>query len=75
MSLSTKSYSTELSDWIKAHKNIKVYASYNNFMNTNDYPAKYEFVYACGYDSRIVYKNIDIKYNSNRIIMLADKVK
>ena len=37
LSLSTKSYSSELSDWIKAHKNIKVYASYNNFINTNDY--------------------------------------
>lgn len=37
--------------------------------------AKYEFVYASGYDSRIVYKNIDLKYNSNRIILLADKIK
>lgn len=75
LSLSSKSFSIELSEWIRSHNNIKVYASYNNVINTNDYPAKYDFVYAFGYDNRINYKNIDIQYNSSKIILLSKRIK
>ena len=75
LSLSTKSYSEELSQWIQMHKNIKIYASYNNNLNTNDYPAKYDNVFASGFDSRISYKSIDIKYKNNRVILLSKNIK
>jgi hypothetical protein len=72
ISLSTKTKDKDLESWIKNHKEIIVYASYNNKINSYDYPAMYSKVYASGSDSRINYKNIDFKYRNNYIIILPN---
>lgn len=70
ISLSNKKKHLELEKWIDEHKNtIKVFASYNNVHNTNDYPAMFKNVYASGTDNNIDYKSIDFHYRSNRIVM------
>ena len=70
ISLSNKKKYLELEKWIDEHKDtIKVFASYNNVHNTNDYPAMFKNVYASGTDSNIDYKSIDFHYRSNRIVM------
>jgi uncharacterized protein YprB with RNaseH-like and TPR domain len=70
LSLSSKNYSVELENWIyNNRKEITVYCSYNNKINTLDYPAMYENVIASGHNN-ITYKECDIKYRSNRIIVL-----
>lgn len=49
ISLSGKRYSEELEKWITSHSDdVKVYASYNNLLNTFDYPAQYEKVIGVG---------------------------
>lgn len=73
ISLSTKTYSRELESWINEHYNdIKIYASYNNLINTKDYPAMYDHVIGSGTDNRIVYKKEDLKYLSNDIKLFYD---
>lgn len=70
ISLSSKYYSQELGDWIKQYKDkIKIYCSYNNKINTNDYPAMYEYVVASGHND-ITYKEIDKKYRSDTLVIL-----
>lgn len=70
LSLSNKKEYPELKQWIENHKHIiKVYASYNNLHNSNDYPAMFENVYGSGMDRNIGYKSIDIQYRSNRILV------
>lgn len=72
ISLSSKIYSDDLQNWIREHKDIKIYASYNNKMNTYDYPAIYEGVIASGaHDERTQFKEIDVKYRSQNIIGLT----
>ena len=75
ISLSTKTMNNELKSWIKDHNEILIYASYNNRINSYDYPAMYPKVYASGTDSRINYKDIDIKYKNNNIIILPNVFK
>lgn len=74
LSISTKLYSKELENWIKEHnKSIQLYSSYNNLLNSRDYPAMYDYVIASGNNSQINYKKIDIKYETNKIVL--DKKK
>lgn len=69
ISLSSKIYSDGLQNWISEHKDIKIFASYNNKINTYDYPAMYEGVVASGkYNDVIKFKECDVKYNSMNII-------
>lgn len=63
ISLSSKEYSDELNNWISLHKDvIKIYASYNNLINSYDYPAMYDYVIASGSNKNIEYKDIDFNY-------------
>ncbi len=72
ISLSSKIYSDDLQNWIREHKDIKIYASYNNRINTYDYPAMYEEVIASGeYNEITKFKEIDVKYRSQNIIGLT----
>lgn len=72
ISLSSKKYSSEIESWIKANPQIKVYASYNNLINSFDYPAMYEKVIGVGKKVDIEYKNIDKVYYNNRIIIIPN---
>lgn len=69
ISLSSKFYSSELDNWIINHPEIQIYASYNNKLNTSDYPAMYSEVIASGADDNIEYKEIDERYASNQIVL------
>lgn len=74
ISLSSKVYSTQLQEWIDNNPDIIVYASYNNKVNTFDYPAMYENVIASGEkNSKIEFKKNDIKYKSKKIISIRNK--
>ncbi|GEM_PF-1054780 len=66
---------TELESWIAEHEEITVYASYNNLLNSFDYPAMYVGVFASGSNPKILYKKTDIKYKSNKIILLTNTIK
>lgn len=72
ISLSSKKYSSEIESWIKANPQIKVYASYNNLINTFDYPAMYDKVIGVGKKVGIEYKDIDKVYYTNRIIVIPN---
>lgn len=39
-------------------------------MNSLDYPAMYEGVIGSGYDERISYKEGDIKYDKNKVVIV-----
>lgn len=70
LSISTKIYSKDLENWIKEHnKSIQLYSSYNNLLNSRDYPAMYDYVIASGSNSKIPYKDFDTKYKKNIIIL------
>ncbi len=49
---------------------ITIYSSYNNKTNSLDYPSMYENVIGSGYKKEIEYKDIDMLYKSNRIIII-----
>lgn len=71
ISLSGKIDSNELKTWLKENSsNLKVFSSYNNRISTFDYPAGYENVIGSGIDSRINWGKNDIRYHSNKIIIL-----
>ena len=69
ISLSSKKYDSELENWIKQHPNVKIYCSYNNQINTLDYPALYESTIASDTSKKINYKSIDKKYHTNKIFI------
>ena len=57
--------------WIKENNDMTVYCSYNNKLNSlADYPAMYSGVIASGSDNKIKYKDIDMHYDSNKIILI-----
>ena len=72
ISLSSKVKSAEFQDWISNHREIKVFASYNNLLNSIDYPAMYMGVYGSGTKTKIKYKDIDKVYRSDEIVILPD---
>lgn len=73
ISLSSKFYSDEVQSWISMNKNdIVIYASYNNELNTLDYPAKYNDVIGVGSSSKIEKKECDIIMKSNKIILISN---
>ncbi|BCJ93542.1 hypothetical protein acsn021_11110 [Anaerocolumna cellulosilytica] len=73
ISLSSKIYSLEVQEWIKENKDkITIFCSYNNRLNSSDYPAMYENVIASGFNGQISYKSIDKKYGGNKILLLSD---
>lgn len=76
ISLSSKFYSKEVQNWISTNKNcITIYASYNNELNTLDYPAKYMDVIGVGASKKIEKKKEDIIVKSNKIILISDGLK
>lgn len=75
ISLSSKVYSVDLEKWIKENPDIKVFASYNNLINSVDYPAMYENVYGSGKKEEIKYKDIDYTYYTNKVIIFPEIFK
>lgn len=76
ISLSTSKYSEELELFIKEHiSNITIFASYNNLVESNDYPAMYEGVIGVGKASEIKFKSLDISYKSSKIILKNNFLK
>ncbi|MCL1881672.1 MAG: hypothetical protein FWF76_05790 [Oscillospiraceae bacterium] len=69
ISLSSALRNDELQEFINNNPEIVIYASYNNQLNTLDFPAMYENVIGSGSDSRIQYKDIDRHYRTNKIVM------
>ena len=75
ISLSSKEYNETLETWLKVHRdNIQVFASYNNQLNTFDYPAMYDYVIGSGNGKKIFYKDIDQIYKSD-LILINKKLK
>jgi len=74
ISLSSKQQNNELREWLLVHKDIKIFASYNNRLNSSDYPAMYDTVIGSGSDNKVKYKRIDVKYKSNKIIILHNGI-
>lgn len=67
ISYSGKYESEELKDWINKHSDeITIYASYNNYSNTLDYPAMYKKVIGVGCN---VTKKKDVSVRNNRLIV------
>lgn len=69
MSISSKYYSSDIETWIKDNSHIKVFASYNNLINSIDYPAMYEEVYGSGKKVDIEFKDKDYTYLTNKVIV------
>lgn len=69
MSISSKYYSADIESWIKDNSHIKVFASYNNLINSIDYPAMYEEVYGSGKKVDIEFKDKDYTYFTNKVIV------
>lgn len=74
MSLSTTSNEEELQKWISRNQEeITIYASYNNLVNSLDYPAMYKGVIASGCDDRrVTYKSTDKCYYNNNVVLSND---
>lgn len=63
ISLTSKQYSKDLENWISQNKDsVQIYASYNNLLNSYDYPAMYDNVIASGSNNNINLKAIDRYY-------------
>ena len=76
ISLSSKFYSDEVQSWISKNKNdIVIYASYNNELNTLDYPAKYNDVIGVGSSPKIEKKKCDVIMKSSKIVLISNKLK
>lgn len=76
ISLSSKCYSEELENWISHNSDkIEIYASYNNTLNSFDYPAQYESVIGVGTSEVVNSKDIDVLYKSNNIIVMSFGIK
>lgn len=70
ISLSSKQYSKDLENWISQNKDsIQIYASYNNLLNSYDYPAMYDNVIASGSNKKIDFKDIDKYYRKSTILV------
>ena len=69
LSLSTKKREETLQEWLN-NTELRVYSSYNNLLNSLDYPSMYENVIASGCDnSKIKYKDMDVCYANNKVIV------
>ena len=69
ISLSTKKYDEDLNTWLDENPDVTVFCSYSNQDNTYDYPAMYTKVIASGTSNNILYKEKDVRYHSNLIIV------
>lgn len=75
ISLSSGYYSETLEAWIEEHQDeVTIYASYNNLFNTVDYPAQYSNVIGVGSGFKVEYKEIDVKYRTNKIFLVGNGV-
>lgn len=71
ISQSSTIYSESLQQWIRENHDTVVYASYNNLLNTWDYPAMYDGVIGCTKrNMEISYKKIDRLYRTNHLLVL-----
>ena len=75
LSVSTCVYNQEIASWIKNNQDIQIYASYSNLKNSIDYPAMYEDVVGSGFWEKIPYKENDVVYESNEIIICNHKIR
>ena len=75
ISLSSKKKSNDVEEWILKNSDIIVFCSYNNQINTYDYPAMLDGTISSGVNDGINYKENDVKYKSNRIIIINNGIK
>lgn len=75
ISLSSKRRNINIEEWILANPEITVFCSYNNKINTFDFPAKYFGTVSSGANNNMDYKENDVKYRSNRIIVINKRVR
>lgn len=76
ISLSSKYYYSDMENWLNKHSGeITVYASYNNHLNTLDYPAKYNRVIGVGSSKKIEKKENDIIFKNNKVILFVSGIK
>ncbi len=76
ISMSSNKFSNKLQNYIENNQDeLKVFASYHNLEQTLDYPAMYDNVIASGKKSRIIFKNNDIEYRSNNIVLISKDIK
>lgn len=74
ISLSSNYYLNEWQQWITAHYDeITIFTSYNNTINTLDYPANYENLKGVYSSFYVKAKSIDI-FLSNNIILISDGI-
>lgn len=69
ISLSSKYKSEELEEWIINNPQITIFCSYNNQINSLDYPAMMNGTIASGCSNKINYKNNDKKYKTSKLII------
>lgn len=70
ISLSSKNKSELVEKWINDNPEILIFCSYNNQINSYDYPAMFDRVIASGSNSKIKYKENDKHYCSNKLLII-----
>lgn len=73
ISLSSKKKSKNLVEWIANNSDVKIFCSYNNKINTYDYPAMIDGTISSGFNKKNNYKKSDIIYKSNHIIVFNNR--
>ncbi len=74
ISMSSKKKSQDLVEWISNNSDIKIFCSYNNIVNTYDYPAMIDGTISSGSNVEVNYKVSDVVYKSNDVIVLNNGV-
>lgn len=76
ISMSSNTYSDELTSYINDNKDeFQLFASYHNLEQSLDYPAMYDNVIGSSKRSKVIFKDIDVQYKSNNIILVSDGFK
>lgn len=69
ISLSSKKLSRKLENWLKNNPEIKVFSSYNNNIQSADYPSMYNTVTGSGVNGIVMDDAKDKIYRTNRIFL------
>lgn len=69
ISLSSKKKSKDLVEWIANNSDIRIFCSYNNIINTYDYPAMIDGTISSGFNEKVNYKTSDVVYKTNNIVV------
>lgn len=72
MSISSKKTSVEIVRWLELNTNIKVFCSYNNIIQSADYPAMYDDVIGSGINEQVMNEDMDKIYRTHNILLIRD---